>query len=60
MTSFIPVRIVGIICNLTTAGCQEAANRTYRVCVLQSTCIVSLQAYHYFYFISFLDLTLLK
>lgn len=24
VTSFIPVRIAGIICNLTTAGCQRA------------------------------------
>lgn len=29
VTSFIPVRIVGIICNLTTAGCQKATNGTY-------------------------------
>lgn len=31
MTIFflIPVRIVGIICNLTTAACQKATNRPY-------------------------------
>ncbi len=29
VTSFIPVRIAGIICNLTTAGCQKATNRPY-------------------------------
>lgn len=29
MTSFIPVRIAGIICNLTTASCQKATNRPY-------------------------------
>lgn len=29
MNSFIPVRIAGKICNLTTAGCQKATNRPF-------------------------------
>lgn len=29
MTSFIPAKIAGIICYLTTAGCQKATNKPY-------------------------------
>lgn len=29
VTSFIPVRTAGIICNLTSAGCQKATNKPY-------------------------------
>lgn len=49
MTSFIPVRIAGIICNLTTAACQKATNGQY--VNVWFTALVMLPAFFFFFFL---------